>query len=234
VTEPFSPSASYNRRRQSVLWARGSALAAGGFFLLMLVSGCMVESWLVKQFASVNVGLLEFVIYLSSVGCFLFLYSLGLCRLTLHFSYWLESLRSVRFGIQVLFLLAYGYAITGLDDIRLLLPVAASKVLSAFLFFRFWESQIVYLRLRRRKRPQPREFLLSGRAFFVCRWILVACWLLHCLGFALSLLSSDPVVDLAGWESLLLLGGFYLLFRVFVRNPYAHPVVWSDPQHTGN
>lgn len=226
MSESFSPSASYHRRRQNLLWARGAALAAGGFFLLLLVTGSLVESWLVKRFALSDMGFVSFVIFVIGVGFFLFIYSLALSRLTLHFSYWLERTRTVRFVVQVLFLIAYGYAITSMRDVRLLIPVAVSKVFSIFLYFRFWESQIASLRLRRRNRPQAREFLLSVRAFLVCRWILVASWLLLCLGFALSLVSSDPVVDFTGWEAVLLLGGFYLLFRVFVRNQYAHPDVW--------
>lgn len=226
MSASFSPSASYHRRRQNLFLAKSAALAAGGFFLLLLVTVSLVESWLVKRFAFTYTGSANFVFFLSGVGFFLFIYSLALSRLTLHFSYWLERTRTARFVVQVLFLIAYGFAITSMRDVRLLIPVAVSKIFSVFLFFRFWESQIASLRLRRRNRPQPREFLLSLKAFLICRWILMACWLLLCLGFALSLVSSDPVVDLTGWEAVLLLGGFYLLFRAFVRNQYAHPASW--------
>ena len=108
---------------------------------------------------------------------------------------------------------------TGIKDI---VSLGVSKLCIISLYFHFWNSQLTEARLKTRSKLIPYIFIVSWRAFFICRWVLISCWLLSSLGFALALVASHPIIKLEGWEGLILMITFYFLFKLFVRNPNAH------------
>jgi hypothetical protein len=48
------------------------------------------------------------------------------------------------------------------------------------------------------------------------------------LAFSLALVESQSVLQLQGWEGVLLLATFFCLFWVFVRNPHSHPETFEE------
>lgn len=216
-------SGDYQRRRDQLLVARALALSLVCLFLASLCGANWLESWIVRLILEGQVGLGEAIRLVFVVFVGLGLYTLVVARMTLHLTYRLERAGLAKTLIVVLLLLAYGFVLSKQQDIPVLLPLAAAKAFAVLLFFRFWDCQIRSFRLGNHGLQPSRYFLASWSAFLVGRWLFAACWLTSALGFALSLVSADPIIAMTGWESLMLLGGLYFLFRIFVRNPLAHP-----------
>ncbi len=226
-----SYSRTYSRRKHQLFVARTTALFMVSAFLAFLLFASLTEAWLVRVvFLGSDFTLTGFVLAVGAVGLSLGVYALALSRLILHFTYRAESDRIAKIVVLGLFFVAYGVLLAVLRDLQSVIPLLIAKLFAILLYFRFWQSQLHLSRVRHGENRRPREFLLSMRSFLVCRWIFLANWLLLCLGFALSLVSADPIVNMAGWESVLMLGGFYLLFQVFVRNPHAHPPLKNSQQ----
>ena len=215
-------SADYYKRRAQLLRARIYLLVLIPACLALLVGLSLAEGWLVRTLLLTAVTPLEFTITILVCGLFLAVYCMVLARMTLNISYHLEHAGIAQTAITTIFLLCYLFVFFKLPNPQPVLHLASAKLLMVFLFFRFWQSQLLQARLQMRMKVAPRIFMVSWHAFFVCRWVLAACWLLGALGFALALVSTHPVVNMEGWEGITLLGTFYLLFWAFVRNPNAH------------
>ena len=216
-------SSDYQRRREQLVVARALAVSLVCVFLASLFAANWLESWIVRRIIEGQVGIAEAVYLVLAVFLGLGFYTLVVARMTLHLTYRLERAGLAKTLTLVLLMLAYGFVLSKQQDIPVLLPLAAAKAFAVLLFFRFWDCQIRSLRLGNQGFQPSRYFLASWSAFMVCRWLFAACWLTSALGFALSLVSADPIIAMTGGESLMLLGGLYFLFRIFVRNPLAHP-----------
>jgi hypothetical protein len=215
-------SADYYRRRTHILRARvlvmGLLLLCMGFLLLV----CIGEGWTVRFMLSQSLSFMQTGLYALAIMMVIGVYCCVLARLALYISYHLDHSKIAQALILVPFVAVYLFLFLKLTNIRAILPLATSKLFATFLFFSFWQSQMNEARIQMRLKAAPRIFIVSWHAFFVCRWVLAACWLLLTLGFALAVVSTHPVVDMEGWEGVALLGTFFLVFRAFVRNPNAH------------
>ena len=123
---------------------------------------------------------------------------------------------------MTLFICAYFLLLYTTSGVKEILALGFSKLCIISLYYHFWRSQIIENRLKKHLSILPAYFLLSWRAFFICKWVLIACWLLSSLGFAIALVSSHPIIKLEGWEGIIIMITFYFLFKLFVRNPNAH------------
>lgn len=220
ATRTLSPD--YYKRRSQLLRARILLIALIPAFLSLLVGLSVAEGWIVRNLLHSSVTTPEFFLTLSVSAAFLVVHCLVLARLALQICYHIEHAGIAQTGVMTIFLLAYFAVSWNLPQLQSVIHLAVAKLLMVFLFFRFWQSQLREARLQMRMKQPPRIFLVSIHAFFVCRWVLAACWLLGALGFALALVSTHPVIELEGWEGITLLLTFYFLFRAFVRNPNAH------------
>jgi len=217
-------SAEYYRRRSQLVRARWllATLIPTSIAFLVLLS--LAEGWVVRWLLQANLSVGGLIGVFAGTAMFLGVYCVGMARVSLHIVYHIEHAGIARTAVISAFLIAYIFVFTKLPSPQTVFPLAAGKLLSIFLFFRFWQSQLAQTRLSTRAHISPRVFIVSFDAFFVCLWVVLACFLLCALGFALALASVHPIIDLEGWEGLMLLSTFYFLFRIFVRNPNAHPV----------
>lgn len=217
-----SLSQEYYRRKQHVTRVR-LVLVLWVAFLLLLLEGIMAaEVWALKSLlrSSLQEGAVGWT--LAFICFFLLLYSLILARFSLYISYHMENARIAQTGLSAFFLGIYVVFVTAFAlPIEGSLHLALGKLLTLFLFFRFWRSQLSRARLLLGTHEVPRVFLTSWPAFFRCGWVLAACWLLSALGFALGIVSAHPIIDMEGWEGVILMGTFFVMFRFFVTNPYA-------------
>lgn len=217
-----SLSIEYYRRKAQLLRARMLLASLVSACLLLLVGISVAEGWVVKTILSPENSAAEFLWSVVLTGTFLLIYCVVLARVSLHISYHIENAKVAQTGVTFLFLVVYIFILSHLSNPQPVVPLAISKLFVVLLFFSFWQSQISSARLEMRMKFPPRIFIVSWHAFFVCRWVLVACWLLLVLGFALAIVSARPIIDLEGWEGISLLATFYFVFRLFVRNPNAH------------
>lgn len=215
-------SAEYYRRRKQLVRARWLLATLIPLSIALLVMLSLAEGWVVRWLLSSSLGTVGLLGTFAAIGAFLATYCIGMARVTLHVVYHIEHSGVARTAVIGAFLVAYIFVFTKLPSPQTVFPLAAGKLLSIFLFFRFWRSQLAEMRLRARSHASPRVFIVSFRAFLVSMWVVMACFLLCALGFALALASMHPIIDLEGWEGLMLLFTFYFLFRIFVRNPNAH------------
>lgn len=212
----------YLRRKSQLLRARIWLVSLVSLSLTLLVILSLGEAWATRILMSSPLTWFELLSVGVLIGVFLFVYCIILARMALHITYHTENARVAQTFVTTLCLVVYAFLFTYLHNPLPVVFLAASKLLAIFLFFLFWQSQLSETRLRLRSRVLPRIYIVSWKAFFVSRWVLAACWLLCALGIALALVSTHPIIELDGWEGVSLLVTFYLLFRIFVRNPNAH------------
>jgi hypothetical protein len=215
-------SAEYYRRRSQLVRARLLLATLLPAAIALLVALSLVESGVVQWLTTAPFTPLSLALFTLGMAVFLFLYSLGLARVTLQIVYHTEHSGIARAVVTCAFIAAYIFVFLKLPSPQIILSLAMSKLFSVFLFFRFWQSQLSFSRLSSRYPIEARSFLLEWRAFFKCRWVVMASFLLCSLGFAMALASLHPVIQLGAWESTMLLGTFFLLFRIFAQNPNAH------------
>lgn len=215
-------SVEYKRRRAHLFRARLWLIALLTLSVISLIAISLSESWAVRILLSSPVSFFELITIAVLIVFFLLTYCIILARMALHITYHLEDARVALTLVTALFMGVYFVVWNYVPYPLPVLFLAASKILSIFLCFRFWKAQLSETRLRMRTTWLPKIYIVSWRAFFVCRWVIGACWLLSALGLALALVSTHPVIDLKGWEGIVLLGTFYFLFRAFVNNPHAH------------
>lgn len=215
-------SSDYYKRKQHLLKKRFI------FFLVLISSVTFLlflsfsEGVALKILLSKSFSFLEIILILILISIFLIAYNIILARIYLHICYHFEKPKTPSLIIMALFILAYfvlSYTTSGIKDI---LALGFSKLCIISLYFHFWQIQISESRLKKLSITIPATFILSWRSFFICKWALVACWLISSLGFAIALVSSHPIIKLEGWEGIIIMLTFYFLFKLFVRNPNAH------------
>jgi hypothetical protein len=215
-------SADYYKRKQHLMKKRlvfFFILVSSVSFLLFL---SISEGWSLKILLSQNFSILTLFLILVLISLYLMVYNILLSRITLHICYHFENKKIPSLVIIVIFVFLYVFISFNTSEVKNIVPLGASKICIISLYFNFWTSQISETCMQMRLKIIPSFFLISLRAFFICRWVLIACWLLSAMGIALALVASDPIVQLGGWEGLILMATFYFLFKLFVRNPNAH------------
>ncbi|KAB8036244.1 hypothetical protein GCL60_15780 [Silvanigrella paludirubra] len=214
-------SADYYKRKQHLFKKRLKFLfilfSSVSFLLFLSIS----EGYALKLLLSKNFSFIEISVILILISIYLLAYNIILSKIYLHICYYFENKKTPSLIIMTIFIILYltlSYT-TGIKDI---VSLGVSKLCIISLYFHFWNSQLTEARLKTRSKLIPYIFIVSWRAFFICRWVLISCWLLSSLGFALALVASHPIIKLEGWEGLILMITFYFLFKLFVRNPNAH------------
>ena len=214
-------SADYYKRKQHLFKKRLKFLfilfSSVSFLLFLSIS----EGYALKLLLSKNFSFIEISVILILISIYLLAYNIILSKIYLHICYYFENKKTPSLIIMTIFIILYltlSYT-TGIKDI---VSLGVSKLCIISLYFHFWNSQLTEARLKTRSKLIPYIFIVSWRAFFICRWVLISCWLLSNLGFALALVASHPIIKLEGWEGLILMITFYFLFKLFVRNPNAH------------
>lgn len=215
-------SANYYKRKQHLLKKRLAfffILISSVTFLLFL---SISEGLALKVLLSKNLSLSEISCILILIAIYLLAYNIILSRITLHICYHFNNKKIPSAIIMAIFISAYLIISINAPEVKNIISLGISKICIISLYFNFWNAQLSETRLQMRTNIIPYIFIISWHAFFICRWVLIACWLLSSLGFALALVSSHPIIKLEGWEGLLLMFTFYFLFKLFVRNPNAH------------
>ena len=187
-----------------------------GMVLLLLIAANLGEAWVVVSVMDGTTTVVNWLLVVAASFVGLAVYTAILAGVALYLTGSLELSGTQRTLLSLAFVLVYGAAVSKSSNLHVVAPLACAKLFSMWLFLKFWDAQAVP--------PWKRgvhRFAWSG--FFLGRWLLVACWLLNCLGFSLALVSSDPIIAMSAGESLALLGALFLLFRMFVRNPLAQP-----------
>lgn len=215
-------SAEYYKRRSQLARTRFLLIALVALSLVLLFALSLAEGWILRHLIAPSVTGMEFVFALILMGLFLIIYCVVLARLCLHITYHIEHAGMAQTAVTSLFLLSYVFVFIKVPNVSSVLSLVVSKLFSTLLFFRFWQSQLSEARLQMRLKTTPRIFMVSIHAFFVCRWVIVACWLLSALGLAIALAATQPTIALEVWEGFALMGTFFMLFWAFVRNPNAH------------
>jgi hypothetical protein len=215
-------STDYYKRRQQ-LWRARIQLAVFTILLLtFLLSFHVVETWASNKMVHQSFALGETLSIMASVALFLAVYCLALARLVLHLVYFVESANVAKTSIIFIFVAVYGVFYWNDRNPLSILLLAMGKFSVTLIFFGFWTNILSQLRWLRLTSGQSKSILLDTHSFFVCGWVLVASWLILNLGFALSIVSRHPVLNLSGWEGMALIGVFFILFNAFAKNPSAH------------
>lgn len=214
-------SADYYKRKHHLFIKRVIFLfilfSSVSFLLFLSIS----EGFALKILLSKNFSFIEVSVILILIGIYLLAYNIILSRIYLHICYHFENKKTPSLIIMTIFIIVYLF-LSFTTEIKDIVSLGVSKLCIISLYFNFWNSQLIEARLKTRSNIIPYIYIVSWRAFFICRWVLIACWLLSSLGFALALVSSHPIIKLEGWEGLILMFTFYFLFKLFVRNPNAH------------
>jgi len=215
-------SSDYYKRKQHLLKKRliffFVLISSVSFLLFLSIS----EGIALKILLANNFSFPEITAFLILISIFLIAYNIILARIYLHICYHFENPRAPSLIIMTLFIIAYfilSYTTSGIKDI---LALGFSKLCIISLYFHFWRSLIAENRLKKKQTIIPANFILSWKTFFVSKWVLIACWLMSSLGFAIALVSSHPIIRLEGWEGIIIMITFYFLFKLFVRNSNAH------------
>lgn len=184
----------------------------------LIVALSFLEAWYLNTFINSYVLVSDALFSILYVVFLLFISSVFLCVLCLHLSTFILSTRFLQFVIPCVMLVSYA-RLPHLLTTQSLVFLASGKVLSSMLLVRFWHAQFRVFRMRHGQNPQARVYLTSAAQFFECRWVLIGTWLLSNLAFALALVVQQTVLQLQGWEGLLILLTFFGLFWLFIRNP---------------
>lgn len=215
-------SSDYYKRKQHLLKKRLSIFLVLIFSVTFLILLSVSEGIALKILLSKNFTVIEISFILILISIFLIAYNIFLSRIYLHICYHFENPKTPSNIIMTLFICAYFLLLYTTSGVKEILALGFSKLCIISLYYHFWRSQIIENRLKKHLSILPANFLLSWRAFFICKWVLIACWLLSSLGFAIALVSSHPIIKLEGWEGIIIMITFYFLFKLFVRNPNAH------------
>jgi hypothetical protein len=214
-----SLSADYEKRRAQLLRARLVLAIWIPLSIACLLGLSLVEVWAVRRLLTEVMSYWPLVMFVGAIFVTLGVSCFGMARVSLLMTYHMEHAGWARTAVVGTFLGVYVFAFFQLPNPQLLLPLAVGKLFSILLNFRFWKGQIFHARLSRNYGFLPRDFLTNPKAFWMCRWILIASYLLCLLGFALALVSVHPVIEMDGWEGVMLSLSFFLLFRVFAGLP---------------
>jgi hypothetical protein len=208
----------YQKRRYQLMKARMLLATLLPLSLFFLAAVSMIEVWSVRELISRAMTSERTLLFVFVIFFMVCIYCIGMARISLIVSYHIENTGWARNGVLGTFLVAYFLVFYFLPSPQTVLPLALAKLFSILLYFRFWRGQIFAARFSRRYVVTPAEFLKSSAAFWICRWVLVASFLLCLLGIALALVSVHPVIEMEGWEGFMLFLAFYSLFWVFSGN----------------
>lgn len=211
----------YYKRKHHIFFKRLSFAFVVTLSILFLLSLSFFEGLAVRLLLSEVASTAEFFIFVPCIFIFLFIYNLILARVSLYICYHFENINMHSALFMLSFTLVYLFFSFKFHHLRNVIPLDVSKLFIISLYFRFWAARLSQARLKTQNVVLPRIFLVSWRAFFTCRFVLTACFLLSALGFVFALVSAHPAISLAGWEGLLVMSIFYFLFRFFVQNPNA-------------
>ena len=193
-------------------------ISSVSFLLFLSIS----EGYALKILLSKNFSITDIVYILLLIELYLLTYNIILSRITLHLCYYFYNKKIPSIIIMSIFSIVYLIISFNVSEAKNIIPLGISKICIISLFFNFWSSKLSETRLETRSNILPYIFMISWQAFFMCRWVLIACWLLSSLGFALALVTSHPIIKIELWEAVLLMLAFYFPFKLFVRNPNAH------------
>lgn len=182
---------------------------------------CLVEvSCLELLFRSAH-DPVKFSLMCAAVIFLLLFLSFSLSLLCLYLTEAAQAAGLAETAVFLLFAGAYA-SVARQSLLQPILYLVTGKILVTVLFARFWHAKFREYRMRFKSRPSARFFLEQQKRFFSCGWVVVGSWWLTALAFALALVESQTLLQLQGWEGLSLLGTFFGLFWIFVRNPYSH------------
>lgn len=217
----------YKRRRAKLLKARLAVFTLMGSLFGSLIVLCSAEGALVRFLLQENVSFAHYFLFGALISSFLVVYSILLSRLVVHILYNLENAAIAQTIATSTFVLVYAFVFYRFKNIQPLLYLAVGKLLAVLLLFRFWRLRFFEAHDRLKSALAPQRFLVSWSAFSICRWVVIACFLLMFLGMALAFVSTHPVIELAGWEGLVLMLSFYFVFRAFAQSPHAHSSIFQ-------
>jgi hypothetical protein len=186
----------------------------------MIVALSFFETWYMNMFINSYMFVSDALFSILYATLLLFFSSVILCILCLNLASVILSTRILQFIIPSVMLVSYA-RLPHLLTSQSLILLASGKVLSSVLLVRFWHAKFRVFRMRFGQTPEAREYLTSISQFLECRWVLIGTWLLSNLAFSLALVVQQTILQLQGWEGLLILLTFFALFWVFIRNPHS-------------
>jgi hypothetical protein len=165
---------------------------------------------------------LRFWLIFGSALVLLLLLNFALSLLCLYLTEAAQAAGVAETAVLILFAAAYA-SVARQSMIQPLLYLICGKIMVTVLFARFWHAKFREYRMRYRDIPSARFFLERRHRFMSCLWVVTGSWFVTALAFTLALVESQNLLQLEGWEGLLLLATFFSLFWIFVRNPNSHP-----------
>lgn len=195
-----------------------------GIYLILLALMSLIvalsffETWYLNYFIDSYMFVSDAIFSILYAALLLFISSLILCVLCLSLATVIASTSRLQLVIPTVMLISYAL-LPHLLTAQSLVFLASGKVLSSVLLVRFWHAKFRVFRMRYRQTPTARMYLISFKRLLECRWVLIGTWLLSNLAFSLALVVQQTVLELQGWEGLLILLTFFGLFWVFIRNP---------------
>jgi hypothetical protein len=188
---------------------------------------CLLEVTFLEFLLATTKEPLKFVgVFTIAIGLMLFL-SIALSLLCLQLTEAAQAAGLAETAVFVLFAVLYA-SVARQSLLQPLLFLVSGKILVTLLLARFWHAKFRDFRMRFKSKPTVRFFMEKAGRFFSCAWVVLACWFMKALAFSLALVESQSVLQLQGWEGVLLLATFFCLFWVFVRNPHAHPETFEE------
>lgn len=188
---------------------------------------CFVEVAGLQVLFAEPVNPLRFAMIFTSVVVLLLLMSFALSLLCLYLTDAAQAAGLAETAVLILFAAAYA-SVARQSLLQPLLYLVCGKIMVTVLLARFWHAKFREHRMRYREKPSARFFVERRRRFFSCAWVVVGSWFITALAFTLALVESQNLLQLQGWEGLLLLATFFCLFWIFVRNPHSHPDSLED------
>jgi uncharacterized membrane protein len=187
-----------------------------------VASMCFVEvAGLQFLFAEAAQPLRFSLVFVSALVLLLIL-NFALSLLCLYLTEAAQAAGVAETAVLILFAIAYA-SVARQSMLQPLLYLICGKIMVTVLFARFWHAKFREYRMRYRDKPSARFFLERRRRFLSCSWVVMGSWFITALALTLALVESQNLLQLEGWEGLLLLATFFSLFWIFVRNPNSHP-----------
>lgn len=224
----------YKKRKSQVLNTYLGLWVWVTMSLLLVLGVSVAESWIVQALLFRVLNGQELLGSIFALVFFASLYSFLLARLTLHLSYYIEHKKIAQTAVSFLLLSGYTFFFLRWSQSKPIVFLALGKLLTFFLFSTFWETRLMETRWKGNGEYSSRIFLNSFSAFMSCRWVMIACWLFQHLAVSVALFSVHPLVHVTGWEGLTVMMVFYILFRIFVRNPHAHGEIFVSRKKSVN
>lgn len=216
-----------SRLHERLIRARTFVFIAIPALIAAIAGMCLLEVNCLQLLFASSHELTRFILLFFVVVAMLLILSFALSLLCLHLTAAAQAAGLAETAVLVLFAAAYA-SVARQSLIHPMLYLVTGKILVTVLLARFWHAKFREFRMRFRERPNTRFFLERKNRFLSCLWVVLGCWCVTLLAFALALAESQTLLQLQGWEGLLLLATFFGLFWIFVRNPHSHPEFFED------